>query len=853
MRAHAADLSPARRGRPEQAPADEALPESALVDAIGASNIERPAEGMVGGDRTLRRITQRIGAGKRLICLRGTPGIGKSRVALQAAWEHVAAGGLAWHIDLHEVSDISSACAAVAEAMSASLPGAGSDALAVAAVGEQLGAVGPAWLVLDGFDLLADRAAAMLQPWLDAAPELTLLLTSRTRIDVPGATGVVVPPLALPAAGVADLQIAACRLFVKRAKKARPGWKPRPPDAATITSIVDRLDGIPLAIELAAARLSEVALRDLAERLDAGLEVLSGGGGRKDTMRGAIGWSWTMLSARERNALLQLSVFVDGFDRAGARAVLRFEDQGWSADTVVDELRDRSMLRVVGGHGEGERLGMYASVRSYIEAQPDALEIAAGAADRHAEAMLDAARDHSRRATTHDAASAITWLTVERENLLAVHRRSLMTRPLTGELVSRALEVPCALYPLMVERGPQGVLQALFQDAVDAAMGLGDEQWDRVEAGTLASAEALLADMVATAGKPAEALELAENAVDHAGDDEPALALANYAMAVCLRYGDRMQEAIAAATQARAVCERTGDTALEAQALNVIGAVFFDLGEREMSAGCFQAALAAARQVGHQLQISRTTGNLGCIYADHGDMDRAAPYFHEALGDARRLGNRRGEGVIHSYLGIVAQERGNFGLARVHYRRGLELLGQVGDSHRRAYVEALYAWMLAETRDLEGAEHRLRTVVDEFVARGDWRLRAMYLATLAFILTVRGKGAAAGRLLKMADKLATGQSDPIAAGAIAVFRAGILLARARVTAADRAKAEGILRDVRKARPADDAHPKGKPALTRLSSEVRTAMRILAANGVALAAAPAPEHAAPQSNASGGSR
>lgn len=846
MATQPATLSPRNRGFGEPPAADavalDELPESALLDADVASHIDAPDLPMVGGDRALTRLRGHIEAGKRLICLRGMAGIGKSRIVQQAAVEHVDAGGVAWCVDLHEVADIAPACAAVMQATGGTLPGAGSDELAVGAAAERLATLGDGWLILDGLDMLSDRCGAMLSAWRDCNPDLRIIVTAQRRLDVPDATGMVVRPLAVPADDVVDVQIEACQLFVDRARRAAADWRPSRADAAAISAIARRLDGIPLAIEMAAARLAEMSLAQLAARLQTGLDVLSEKRGRRDTLRGAIGWSWTMLSGEERKALIELAVFVGGFTRATATAVLDAKATSvagvtMTADEIIDDLRDRSMLRPISGEGDEQRFGMYESVRSYVEAQPDAPEIGRVASARHARTMIAMAAERAAAALTHDGEAAVDWLAAERENLLAVHRRALSTRPLTGARVTEALAVAAALYPAMIERGPQGVLHALFTAAIAAVDLLGSQEISRIDGPTRVHAEALHADMLGTRGNPSDGIAMAERALEHAASDDRAAAQAHYARAVCLRQGDRMHEAIDAATQARTICQRTGDAALEAQALNVIGAVFYDLGEREMSAGCFQAALAAARHVGHQLQVSRTTGNLGCIYADRGDMDKAAPYFHEALGDAKRLANRRGEGVIHSYLGIVAQERGNFGLAGVHYRRGLELLETVGDSHRKAYVEALYGWMLAETAELSGAEALLKGVVDEFVARGDWRLRAMYLATLAFIRACDGDVSTAHRLLGVAEKLASRQSDPIAAGTISVFRAGVLLADAESTGQQTDEAAKILSGVRAPRPADDTHPTGKPPLVQLSSEVRTALRILAANGIDSAAQP----------------
>jgi len=190
--------------------------------------------------------------------------------------------------------------------------------------------------------------------------------------------------------------------------------------------------------------------------------------------------------------------------------------------------------------------------------------------------------------------------------------------------------------------------------------------------------------------------------------------------------------------------------------------------------------------------------------------------------------------VIHSFLGLVAQERGNVGLGRLHFRRGLDLLEQVGDKHRRAYIEGLYAWLLLETGEQDAAETLLVGIVDRFVARLDWRLRAMFLATLAYIRARSGKAKTSRRLLAEAGRLAPAQSDASADGVLAVFSEGVAWHLAGSDAEHSKLKRSIgeaLAQVSALRTPDEHHPEGRPALTDISSEVRTALRILLANGV----------------------
>ncbi len=835
---NAEDLCPAQRSDSDE-PGGESNDVVAPItwqDRAQVSNVQVPPETMVGGSRVVDRIEEHLGGGHRLVCVRGTAGIGKSRAVHEAAWRHVERGATAWRVDLHDVEDVATACAEIAVAIGSSLSGARSADEAVAAVGDLLSSADNALLVLDGMDLLVDAAAKMIAPWLVAAPSLRVLATSRRRLAVPGATGVVVQPLGGPSDDdKRPLSAPGCQLFVRRALPLLGKSTLTASERTAVRAIVSRLDGIPLAIELAATRLADMQLDALATRLQTGLGVIEKGRkGRRHTLRGAIGWSWTLLRAWERSTLIQVSVFRGGFTAECARDVVVLSDsEGATVDDVIGELRDRSLLRALDADGRDQRFGLFDSIRAYVAEQDGADDLIAAATRRHAAAILKRSREVRQHCQTHKGDRADRWLLAERDNLVAVHQRALAARPLTAANVTNALEVPYLLYPALIERGPQGLLLDLFGLASRAADTLGEDEAAAIDPALYARSLALFADMIGNTGRALDGVALAERARELAesADDTGALALAHYGRAICLRLSDRMDESVAAASKARELCQRVGNLWLEAQALNVLGGVFYDKGEREQSAGCFHASLAAARQVGHHLQVSRTTGNLGCIYADRGDMERAAPYFHESLRDARSRHNRRGEGVIHSYLGIVAQERGDFGLAAMHYNRGLRLLAGVGDRHRRSYVDGLRAQLLAEQSRLDQAEEVLRAIMDEFVGRGDWRLRSMYLATVAFIRAVRGDQDTAKRLIGMSEKLAGQQSDPSPRGVLKVFAAGVVLLDSASSAAIRTGARRDLQGVQVRGPASPAHPDGVPPLTWLSSEVRTALRILSANGV----------------------
>ncbi|HSW09006.1 AAA family ATPase, partial [Aquabacterium sp.] len=289
-----------------------------------------PAErdSFIGRQSALQELAQRFEGGARLVSLLGTGGTGKTRLAQRYGWTWLGdyPGGV-WFCDLSPASTLDGIVHAVAQGLELPL----GQVDPVQQIGQAIHGRGACLVVLDNFEQVARHAEATLGQWLDRAPEARFLVTSREVLGIVGEEAMSLPPLP-PEDSVT--------LFLRRAVAASQGFKPGPEDSEAIGPLVALLDGLPLAIELCAARVRVMPPRQLLQRMGDRFKLLAGGSGRRDrqaTLRNTLDWSWDLLRQPERAALAQLSVFEGGFTIASAEAVVdlsAFDEAPWVVDVL---------------------------------------------------------------------------------------------------------------------------------------------------------------------------------------------------------------------------------------------------------------------------------------------------------------------------------------------------------------------------------------------------------------------------------------------------------------------------------------------------------------------------------------
>jgi predicted ATPase/DNA-binding SARP family transcriptional activator len=763
-------------GRPApEATAARADRETVLEAAGAGAGAARPGfrlpaqtTSFIGREGELATITELLGL-SRLVTLTGPSGSGKSRLALRVA-EQVGsrpADG-ACLVELAPVIQPDLVVFAVARALSvAEVPGEPLAQAVVAVMRDR-----EALLVLDNCEHLLDPVAELASALLQACPGLRILATSQSKLNVPGEATWPIPPLTLPPA-TADADSTAgsesVRLFCDRAKLARPLFALTPSNAADVRDICRRLDGIPLAIELAAARVGALTTRQLASRLDDRFRVLTGGSRaglpRHRTLEAAIEWSYELLTPTERVCLRRLAAFSGGCTIEAAEAACA--DAELPVDLVfetVATLIDRSLLTTEERAGS-MRYGMLESIRHYAGRRLDE--------SGERPAVEHRAWDWLRQVVNEadlEGPDQVAWLEVleaEQDNVRAALDLALnQSHGGQGSPdLAFALELAGAMAPYWAARGPVALgrrwLKAALHAPAEHAVSDGTDSRSRAialdGAAMLASVEAdhdaaqrYLTESLAIwrelGDVPKIALCLGElGAIAHIRSDylaagalyAEALELAQQAgytqqMARCLSglgrialHGNDLAGAEAYYEQSMAVFESVGDLRRTTLVLGNLGVVAIHAGDLALARQRLEAHLRNAQLLGDRKLIGGALTNLGMVCYDSGDFDRAAELHRQALRMAEDHGDRRLEQVALINLGLVAVARGDYEEARSLHRRALALAATVGEP--RAIAESIEELAQAEAAAgnagraavLIGASQALRAAIDSPIPQSD--------------------------------------------------------------------------------------------------------------------------------------
>lgn len=662
-----------------------------MSSLLRSRHVPRLTTSFVGRDDDLQRIDQSFARGERLVTLLGPPGVGKTRLArryVEAYAERVAAahGGDAWACELAGVRGVGGFGWHLSRLLDAPGPPPGRGDDAVRHLGRFLARRGPLLLLLDNVEHLAGVASATVGALLDAAPELRLLVTSRRRLRLAGETLRDVAPLPLVAR--AGALSAAAQLFFERARAVREDVSPDvPADVRAADAIVRHLDGLPLAIELAAARCRVLTPSRLWRELKKSLDVLEAGpcdaAPRHRTLWHAIACSWNLLSAPEREALRQASVFRGGLSFEAAEAVLDLSAHPGAPSTLnlLAALCDQSLLYA---HRPRERpddlrYGVYESVREYAAARRGAGGAAEATANRHARYFVELFGREPPSPVIRSGFLPSRELLLETENLLAAYHWAA-----GGGRAEDAAQAALALGPPLVDRGLLGPYLSLVDEVLlDGAEGLPPTL--RVRA-LLARGEVLL-----VGGRFADALACWRRARDEArAAGARSLELHAFFSAVTVGtlfdvpFGSR-DELERALVEARA----TNDRLLEARALSALG--IFELVRATPSARDFiERAQRLSSEAGERNYAVGLSAFLGLAELLRDRPERARLDFAVAHDLWRREGDRWNAAFCLLYWGVAAADAGQFDEAIAHLERARALHAAIGD---RAHEGLDLCWL----------------------------------------------------------------------------------------------------------------------------------------------------------------
>ena len=691
------------------------------------SNLTAPLGAFVGRGTVIDAIADRFARGDRLVTLLGPGGMGKTRLALRYAELHghsyLADGGV-WFCDLTEARDVADVCATVARTLGLRLS-AQLDAGAMAEhVGQGLVNAGPLLVIFDNFEQLARGASQTVEHWCAIAPEVRVLVTSRVRLGIAGETALELEPLTLPDDGECDaerlIKSEAVVLFRERARSAG-GWvESAGIPSADVASLVCVLDGIPLALELAAAATRILAPGELLARLRVRSDVLSLGAGartagRHATLRAAIDGSWSLLDDVERSVLAQCAAFAGDFSLDAAEQIILIAGASAGAPStvaVLAALRDKSLIRSEQHGGtRGTRLSLYVSIREYAAEHLGRSADAEAVAARHRRYYVDLTRVWAETFARTGEARFRALLESEKEQLLAITRalRATATPSLSHAEAADLGRVVLHLAPILEASSSAGELEALITAGIEAARHAGDV----ATLGRLLVARGNAFGIRGLAAPCLEDLEAARE-LGRATQDRPLEAEALVMSGVRYRQQGRFDEARAASEGAALMLQGAGHPRTEGANFAVMGLLLCELGEAAESRRFNLRARALFDDADDRWSAGLAIANLAQLDQAAGEFERAAYGYDGSLERFRAYGDGRYEGRYLGYRASLDHESGASSAARAGYASAIEMLARFGVRHHEGLFHACLGALEAQdghAREALGALERAENLL----------------------------------------------------------------------------------------------------------------------------------------------
>ena len=706
-----------------------------------------PAErdAFVGRREPLAELARRFGAGARLVSVLGIGGSGKTRLVTRFGWNSLAdfPGGI-WFCDLAQARSLDGILHAVAQGLDVPL---GKDD-AVTQLGHAIAGRGQCLVILDNFEQVARYVEETLGRWLNRASVARFVVTTREVLGLPGEEVLALAPLA-PSDAVA--------LFMRRAEAAKPGFELSAEDQSAIAPLVKLLEGLPLAIELAAARVRLMPPRTLLLRMSERFKLLSSAGGRLDrqaTLRAVFDWSWDLLSLPEKAAMAQLSVFEGGCTLEAVEAILDlspYDNAPWPMD-ALQSLVQKSLVRRV----TDERFDLLVSVQEYASEHLRIPERYAGSGPA---ALLAVQARHGAYFASLDEKAAIADAGAELDNLVAACRRAA-TRG-DADVAANALQGAWACLSL---RGPFSVGIELAS-VVQATPGLGAAAGGRVDR--------IMGRALMACGKTPEARFQFEASLARAREVGDRRCECQTLISLGLLHTEwgRQEPARAHAEAALAIARELKDRTLQSNAINNLGNLETSLGRPEQALAHYEAALTLTREAGDRHLEGNILGNMGSEYAEMGIMDKARSYDEAALAVARELGNRRLEGNTLCNLGLLHQVQGRFAEALDQLEAALAVARDMGNAHLECVVLCNVGMVCDSLSRFDDARDHFKAALAIARELGHRRLEGQVQSYLGLLHAHQARFDEARDCLDAGERLLLAVSDRMSLGILLCNRA----------------------------------------------------------------------------------
>ncbi len=620
-------------------------------------NLPLELSSFVGREREIAEV-KRLLADQRLLTLCGPGGAGKTRLALAVAQDVVEGfeDGV-WWVELASISEPDLVPAAVAQALSLREA---QDLSPIEALVEHL-APRRTLVVLDNCEHLVEGRAVLADTLLRACPDLEILATSREPLRISGESSWPVPSLSLPDSrerllSAELMRYEAVRLFVERAKAVDSGFALTERNAAAVARLCRGLDGIPLAIELAAARTRVLSAEQISEKLEDPLRLLTTGdrsaAARHKTLRATLQWSYGLLSEAERVLFRRLSVFAGGWTLEAAEAVVEPVESEDVLD-LLSQLVDKSLVMTEAKAGGTLRYRMLEPVRQY------ALErlVEGGEAEetrrRHAEFFLALAEEAHPQLR---AAPQLEWLQrLEKEN---GNLRGALSWAHAADDISTTARLGWALWLFWWIRNYQPEGRRWMEPILLRRNELPPRLWIQATIATTVMAYGQ-GDFEAVERYTEELLDLSREV----GGDALADSYAHVSLGLVATARGDFEAATEHLEEALPLFREAGEDEMVPPTHVWIGTVLLLEGDHEGARRRFEEGLALSRSIGDRMTVPTALFNLAQLALAGGDYESAINRFAEGIAPAEELGDRGNVAWILEGLGIVAGARGEAGRA----------------------------------------------------------------------------------------------------------------------------------------------------------------------------------------------
>ena len=726
---------------------------------ISQSNLPRHMTRFIGRDAEVARLHELIASDQQLVTLLGPGGMGKSRLAIHYASKHLDLfEGGAWFVDLSATTDLEGILAATGAVLNVPLADEESGA-AIERLGMAMAGRNQVLMIFDNFEQVAGLAESCFTVWLRLAPQARFIVTSQRR-------------LGLRAEGVFELDPLSgshgLALFVACARKVRKGFKLQADEHELVEEIVRRLDGIPLALELAAARTSVLSPKKLLDRLSKRFSLLQSRdqdlSDRQRTLSSAIEWSWGLLEPWEQDALAQCSVFRGGFLLEAAEEVIDLSDYP-DAPMVMDvitDLKDKSLLRSweLPELRDELRFGMYESIRVFATAKRNARPNPQAIIDRHAAYVVAHALDQVSELDGAESHRAMTALAAELENLLSVAERCAD---------ERGVEAILAAGYVLDKQGPFTRAHDLLDRSVTIAHGVSERTY-LVKALLARCRHYLqLSAFDDVARDASEGLALA----DALGEQASVVEFRRLLGELHMKTGN-FEEAEHYLTQALELSQTLGDRTREVDVLYALGNLAFTQGDLSAAQRRFERYQSLTASHGLEVRTARVGNVLGWLMQRLGRNQEAEQLYRDTLDAAERFKDIGLQASVGGNLGALLLQLSRLDEAAEAYELALERSLRLGKKQLAVTIQINMA-ILELSRDDLG---RAKAVLDAIQGADDPRMIGWASALQSLVAGAMGELAQATEHHERSQEITAYAREPIAIAFTTICSAGLDLAQA---------------------------------------------------------------------------